>query len=391
MDRGVFSAGRLASVCAVSAFVCPWPAFANDGGASGGFLVNHLDVMWIVFYLLLAMLIVLVVWEVIVQIQIRKFGDELLDSGTGVLAGTSDESAAETESSIDDGGSSFRALLNKAADEEEDAPAKSGYKASGVPGLDSQHIRRGDVAHSDVPLFDGTATLPVGSGAVIAQPLRQPVAPAPVAIPSPVAPPAGDEGNPFRRLAKIGAEEQGRTDEPVLSGSQTIVAPGVRPMSVPVARPVAATPPATPAPPARHSVPLSSPAPSGGDDPWKKLLSKSAPGESRPAPVGSGASDASGSRGAGRPGPGPNNGDDPWKALLGGINTPPTPKPPSSIPGAPVSPSRPSRPAVGIPLGSSDGGSGWPKTQPARPRGISLDIKRGGSRSVDSSPATDEK
>ncbi len=409
------------------------PAKADSFASS---LVPYADTLWLIFYILLGLFVIIGIWEIAMTIYIRRAEALEMESGNQELGEKSDASASESPSGLMEGDSvdPFQALLSKAGEEEK----HEAYHSSGnVDKVEEVPRRGGSVAAASKPEFDGTATLPVGAMAN-----RAPSAP--VASKSPVTPPKppatpghDDDANPFRRLAKIGAEEEGNlrsatprfgsarpgasanavipgSSSPVpvanrpspssssssFSGSATIsvgtssagksmVMPGA---GTPVGAPKAAKAPiATPAP-----KPMSAGKPAGGaggadtDDPWKKLLGQTSGRSVSPVgiskPASSAPAGASGAMSAG--GPARSGGI----KLGSGVASSRTPEaaapkaasgddPWQSLLGTSPASGSDSKPQVSSPLAvtmAEDSGSGsWPAASSAPTRGISLDIKRG--------------
>lgn len=334
-------------------------------------LAGYESLLWIIFYSLIGLLVLIVAWEIIVQVQLRKYGDD--DSPFAVtgdnLRETPDEPGAtsSTPPPVPDGDDPFKALLSKAGADE---ALETKRKAPEV-------IRRGEKPSDDVPIFDGASTIPVGVNAARSASEGQ-------ARPNT----GGDSASPFQRLANIGSEEgpaasakparsSAIVPPPAFSGDQTVIAAGL----------------AKPSAPSRSSASL----PTGGggeEDPWKKLLGQSvASVPKRPSAGGIGLKPEKSSAVPPPPPPPPSvplggsrpKDDDPWKALLGGMG--PQPGGPGSkrssadsIPGKPAAPIEPPAGGLAGVSPAANSADGWPKPGASKPRGISLDIKRGPSR-----------
>ncbi len=446
------------------------------GGAEKTGLAAHEDILLLVLYVSLALFFVLLGLEIFDRIKQKKHEDDSLD-----IIDKEFKPANSVSSSLDEPASSspiapsdddpFKALLNKAKDGEAPGPyvPKSGYKASGKPGLSTDSIRRAPAAKEpENPVFDGSATIPVGvtvprpqeasssKGLGDAAPMTRNLgdSAAPMTRDLGSAAPVtknlgGDESaDPFRRLAKIGEEEQAMSSvasrpapasssaSPASFGSQTLVAP-VTPrvsqandddpwkkllsQSSPAGQAVQSTAPRAPGMPgaampggarqpgmpgaampggARAPGMPGAAMPGGARQPGMPgaampggARASGMPGSAMPGgarqPGMPGASMPGGTKTPGMPGaampgaampgavtsklsssgapakvslgtPGASKEDDPWKALLNGMSKPPAGN-------ANISPGA---------SATKESGE-WPKAQPSRQRGISLDIKRG--------------
>ncbi|MCR5661500.1 MAG: hypothetical protein K6G50_05165 [bacterium] len=368
-------------------------------------LAAYEGIMLTVLYVFLGIFFVLLAWEIFDRNKQKKHEDDSMDIIDKEFkpAPSAPETPEQTSPIAPSDDDPFKALLNKAKDGEAPGPfvPKSGYKASGKPGLSTDSIRRGAAPKEEpeTPVFDGSATIPVGvtvprpadtapRGLGDSAPMTRNLADAAPMTrdlggsSAPVTKNLGgdDSSDPFRRLAKIGEEEQAmssaasRPSSPAPAsssfGSQTLVAP------------------VTPRPSQAND-----------EDPWKKLLNQSAPAQAA-APgaarqPGMPGAMPGGARQPGMPGampgaatsklstagapakvslgtPGASKEDDPWKALLSGMSKPPAGSA-SIAPGA-------------APKESGE----WPKAQSSRQRGISLDIKRGDTARMSPSPAGEE-
>ncbi len=397
------------------------PAEADSFASS---LVPYADTLWLVFYILLGLFVFIGIWEIAMIIYIRRAEALEMESGNLEFDENADVSASDNPSGLMEGDTvdPFQALLSKAGEEEK----HEAYRASDNADKTDEVPRRGGNAPASKPEFDGTATLPVGAMANSAS--ASPAAPKPLATPG-----HDDDANPFRRLAKIGAEEEGNlrnatprfgnvvpgmSSNAVIPGSNAAVPVTNRPPSssfsgsatIAVApnsagkdmtMPGAGTPNGAPK---AQKAPIATPAPkpispgklAGGadgadaDDPWKKLLgqtsgrSVSPVGMSKPT-----SSSPAGSSGAGAPSGGARSGG---IKLGSGVASPraseaSVPKaaskddPWQALIGASSMSGSDSNPQASSPLTvtvAEDSGSGsWPAASSAPTRGISLDIKRG--------------
>ncbi len=439
-------------------------------------LAAYEGIMLTVLYVSLGIFFVLLAWEIFDRIKQKKHEDDSLDIIDKEFKPTpsAPETPEQTSPIAPSDDDPFKALLNKAKDGEAPGPfvPKSGYKASGKPGLSTDSIRRGAAPKEEpeTPVFDGSATIPVGvtvpraaepssRGLGDAAPMTKNLADAAPMTrdlggsSAPVTKNLGgdESSDPFRRLAKIGEEEQ------AMSGA--------------AARPSSPAPAPAPAPASssfgsQTLVAPVTPRPSqaNDDDPWKKLLNQSAPAQASapgaarqpgmpgampggarqpgmpgampggPRQPGMPGAMPGGARQPGMPGAMPGGARQPGMpgAMPGGARQPGMPgampggarQPgmPGAMPGAATSKlstagapakvslgtpgatkeddpwkallsgmSKPPAGSASIAPGAAPKESGeWPKAQSSRQRGISLDIKRGDTARMSPSPAGEE-
>ncbi len=302
-----------------------------------GGLGAHTGTLLGAFWVLAALLVALVVWEVLARRSAA--GPPLLTPATEEPPAGGPEAPASLEDE-----DPFKALLRKtAAPEKEPAEQK-------VPGS----------------LEEVSMTRPAGS-------TPPPRSEEPVA---PVRPDDVEELSPFQRLAQIGSEETGSVLSVPSEGRLEVPSPVTAPSSGGDWAALLSKVQAEDEPPAPPS-PVSLKAPE--EDPWKKLLGQTAPAEATGAPK----SEVD---------------EDPWKSLLTKASAESQPpvasETPTALPSGPpappsriqLGPSPPSSPPVAVPTSP-----GPAESETGRPRTISLDLKREEGRPKPPPPQTEEE
>ena len=380
---GVFSTAAFLSAGIGCAYAQGAEKEISEQSGLVGMLASHEGILWISFYIVLTVFVLLLGWEIWVQIQIKQNGGVLpeLEPETPAAGNSTSENHVSEPVAFDTSEDPFKALLNKASGDSEDnsfsskpnptfeapaaaAPPKEPFRNNADANQDTDHVKRRPV--SQPIAFDGSTTVPVGGSRMFPSSEHHAVssASAPQVSAPKAAPAAQGVGfmppkPPVRPPEPARAVSIGNVPRPAASGSLGFgsqpqrsgvpVAPSLVPPKNNVGAPVPPRSPLTPpgiggqraagavplnggrpiAPPAgvtppRHAGLNNAPA-SGGVQ-----LNTGVPARPAGAPARPGAASAPMRPAAPRPASpsAASNSEDSWRALAGGMKAPMPPKPP---------------------------------------------------------------